>query len=47
MFSFWVPFLGPAFGTGRTSVELNCGLTVEQPGSLDEALGLMQIIVVG
>ena len=28
---------------GRTSVELNCGLSVEQPGSSAEASGLMQI----
>ena len=45
-FSFWVPFLGPAFGTGRTSIGLNRGLTVEPHGSSAEASGLMQITVV-
>ena len=45
-FSFWVPFLEPAFGPGRTSVKLNCGLTVEQHGSSAETSGLMQITAV-
>ena len=31
---------------GRTSVGLNCGLTVEQHGSSAEASGLMQVTVV-